>query len=334
MSNHPLDHAARAMLAQFPSLAAHGVRTVLPQRGGFSEAHVWRIGAESGSSFFLRAWPLSTDSQRVAWVHHLMARARVAGLDFVPCVFPAGSGQTGVMHAGRIWEVQQWMSGAADFHRHPTPIRLQAACTALGRVHAVWCNENQTVSTCPGVLRRVALVSQWRDLVASGWRPLDAAPRQDPLHLVAVRALRVLPWHIEQASRQLRAVSTALPLQPCLRDPWHDHYLFDGDCLTGLIDYGAVEIDHPAVDLARTLGSLVEDDDEAWHAGVAAYRTVRALSQCEENLARLLDRSGVILSLARWLMRLFHAREVVADRPALARRLEQMLSRIEKWPTA
>src|SRR3954447_5047552 len=104
MSNHPLDHAARETLAQFPNLVAHGVRTAVSQRGGFSEARVWRIGTESGSTFCLRAWPPNTDSQRVTWVHQLMARARVAGLDFVPCLFPAGSGQTVVTHAGRIWE--------------------------------------------------------------------------------------------------------------------------------------------------------------------------------------------------------------------------------------
>src|SRR5262249_29100154 len=159
-------------------------------------------------------------------------------------------------------------------------------------------------------------------LVQGGWRPLGAAPVDHPLRSIAQRALRFLPERIEQASSHLRAVPATQVLQPCLCDPWHDHYLFDGERLTGLIDYGAVQPDSPAVDVARTLGSLVEDDEAAWQTGLSAYRAVRPFSLQDEAIARLLDRTGVILSTAQWLMRLFDSREPVADSATLARRLE------------
>ena len=62
-------------------------------------------------------------------------------------------------------------------------------------------------------------------------------------------------------------------MQPCLCDPWHDHVLFTGDQVSGVIDYGSVKEDHIAVDLARLLGSLVEDDENAWSIGLKAYQS-------------------------------------------------------------
>jgi Ser/Thr protein kinase RdoA (MazF antagonist) len=146
---------------------------------------------------------------------------------------------------------------------------------------------------------------------------------------LAGRALAVLPGQIDWAARSLSATDDSWPSQPCLCDPWHDHYLFEADLLTGLIDYGATQSDHPAVDLARTLGSLVENDEPSWQTGLAAYRAVRPFSQGDEALGRLLDRTGVALSLARWLIRLYHAREPVADRLSLAQRLERLIVRLE-----
>src|SRR5262249_637984 len=48
-----------------------------------------------------------------------------------------------------------------------------------------------------------------------------------------------------------------------------------------------------AVDLARMLGSLVEDEDEGWQAGLRAYREGRALTPEEEGLARGVDQAGM-----------------------------------------
>jgi Ser/Thr protein kinase RdoA (MazF antagonist) len=124
------------------------------------------------------------------------------------------------------------------------------------------------------------------------------------------------------------------PLQPCLCDVWHDHVLFDGDRLTGLIDYGAMKIDHPAVDLARLLGSLVEDDPEGWSVGLAAYREVRPLSADEEELAHALDLSGTIAGASVWLRWLYHEGKEFEDRAAAGRRLEGLTLRLERYFTA
>ena len=117
------------------------------------------------------------------------------------------------------------------------------------------------------------------------------------------------------------------PLQPCLCDVWNDHVLFGGDCVTGLIDYGAMKIDHPAVDLARLLGSLVQDDAAGWATGLAAYREVRPLSADEEELARALDVTGTVAAAAVWLRWLYHEGKEFEDGAAAGRRLKGLTAR-------
>lgn len=235
-------------------------------------------------------------------------------------------------HGGRFWEVQQWMPGQADFHVNPAKGKIEAACTALARLHTAWWRLDWAdEGACPGIVRRTNVVDEWRRTLANGWRPLDWIDADDPVRPAAERALQHLPSLIEQAAGQLRAELGSRLLQPCMRDPWHDHFLFDGDRLVGLIDYGAVQVDATAVDLARALGSLVPDDGKAWERGLAAYRAVRAFSHGDEALAHCLDRTGVTLSAASWLLRLYHHGEVVEDRAGVARRLERMVERMEHW---
>jgi homoserine kinase type II len=121
-------------------------------------------------------------------------------------------------------------------------------------------------------------------------------------------------------------------VQPCLRDLWHDHLLFEGDRLTGLIDYGAVKADHVTADLARMLGSLVGDDQGGWEGGLRAYRRVRGLTDNEEQLAHMIDRTSTILGVVNWLRWVYHEGRSYEDLSAVVRRLESLLNRVESWP--
>jgi homoserine kinase type II len=121
----------------------------------------------------------------------------------------------------------------------------------------------------------------------------------------------------------------ACRLQPCLRDIWHDHVLFEGEQLTGLIDYAAVGLDTPATDLARLLGSLVEDDPEQWRLAIAAYRERAPLSAEEEELARKLERTGVVVAVFHWVQKLTAASGPA--RPEVVARLDRLVDRIFRW---
>ena len=95
-----------------------------------------------------------------------------------------------------------------------------------------------------------------------------------------VRSLAERAWALSQTWAEWvpRALATwaerPLPLQPCLCDVWHDHVLFEGDTVTGVIDYGGAKIDHVAVDLARLLGSMAGDKAKLRAAGLPLFTLV------------------------------------------------------------
>jgi len=118
-------------------------------------------------------------------------------------------------------------------------------------------------------------------------------------------------------------------VQPCIRDIWHDHVLFTGDEVTAIIDFGAMDIDTPATDVARLLGSLVGDDEAGWRIGVSAYSTIRPLSTVEEHTAKALDTSSPILAGCNWLRWIRVEGRQFEDRERIIERFRRIVARCE-----
>ncbi|MCI0463490.1 MAG: phosphotransferase [Gemmataceae bacterium] len=323
-----LDLAAATVLREYPALFA-GELLPLGNRGGFSSARLWRVGSPGGA-WCLRAWPESGPfPERLQAIHRLMEAPRAEGLTFVPAVLRTNSGRTWVEHAGRLWELTTWMPGRADFHDCPTPARLDSACTALARLHLAWAKVNRPPGPCPAVQRRLQGARAWAELLASGWRPPFAG--DDPVRPWAERAWNLLPPLLAALPKRLAPwIDLALPLHPCLCDVWHDHVLFEGDSVSGLIDYGSVKVDHVAVDLARLLGSLVPDDGERTARGLEAYARVRPLSDQDVALVSALDETGTMLAVVSWLRWLYHEGRRYEDLTTVAGRLKGLVGRLER----
>jgi Ser/Thr protein kinase RdoA (MazF antagonist) len=305
----------------------------LGNHGGFSGARVWRVTAPNGD-WCLKAWPPGFSmTDQLTVIHRLMRRGREAGLAFVPELRDAPPGESsGVEAAGRCWDLTTWLSGRADFHDRPTAARMEAACTALARLHHAWRPARANQAVCPAVERRLRAAAEWDALVRSGWQPDFATVADAAVAGWAERSWVVLGYTARRVPDWLAGWwGVALPLQPCLCDVWHDHVLFTGDTVSGLVDYGSVKPDHVTVDLARMLGSLAGDDADLRAAGLDAYHRAADLSTEERALVDVLDRTGTVLSLANWLRWLFYERRQYDDWPRVARRLEGLVSRIESW---
>jgi homoserine kinase type II len=329
MSSASLDLTAQAVLDRYRFAVPGMTLNHLGNRGGFSGARLWRLEGRGGP-YCLRAWPPTLmTGERLAGIHRLMTAARDSGLTFVPAVFATPQGSTWVEHRQRLWDLTSWLPGKADFHRRPTPARLTAACEALARLHLAWAGADTRPGPCPAVQRRLDFVREWTSLVASGWRPRFAAA-SDPVQPWAERAWRLLRDQVERLGRRLAAwLGRAVPLQPCLCDVWHDHVLFEGESVSGLVDYGSVKVDHVAVDLARLLGSLVGDDEAQWTAGLEAYVRLHPLSEEERALATMLDETGTLLGAGNWLRWLYQEERHFEDRSAVATRLAALVQRVE-----
>jgi homoserine kinase type II len=322
----PLDHAAHAVLSRYPAALRPTNVIALGNRGGFSGARLWRADSAAGP-LCLRAWPPHETAERLAFRHALMLTARNAGLTFVPAVYAAADGSTALRFGDTFWELQEWLPGRADYRTAPSPARLANACRALALLHACWERTfPPVVGARPAVARRLAGARESEDRLRSGWRPTPPAS----LALLLGRARSLLAAHLPRVPALLRRwESAAGPLQPCLCDVWHDHLLFEGDRLRGLLDYGAVKVDTVAGDLARMLGSLV-GEDSGWGPGLSAYREIRDLPDEEEALARVLDVTGVILSVATWLHWLLVEGRTFEDETAVRQRLGELLARMER----
>ena len=280
MSSTALDHVAAEALRRYPAAFA-GALQPLGNHGGFSGARLWRVGG-----CCLRAWP-PDDSfpARLTYIHQLMDQARAAGLAFVPRIERTLDQSLHVELGERWWELAEWLPGRADFREQPNTARLEAACIALAQFHCAWEPHTSLGGLCPAIQRRVDARRIWQDLRNTGWSPRAAAAEGDPVYPLIGRALPVLEhWLGLVPGWLLPWTKLRWPLQPCLCDVWHEHLLFEGDRLAGLVDFGSIKLDHVAVDLARLLGSLVEDDEAGWRHGLAAYRAIRPLSACEADL--------------------------------------------------
>jgi Ser/Thr protein kinase RdoA (MazF antagonist) len=332
MSNEPLDLAARRVLQRYPAIAADATLRKLTGHGGFSGAVLWQV-IQATRMAVLKAWPPGEgDADRLTWIHGLMRAARQAGLDFVPAVHSDREGRTVFQDGGRLWDLSDWHQGEG-FDVAPSAARARNACTALARIHEVWCKRQTPVGPCPAVQRRLARTAECARLVSSGWQP-DTSLIADPVvQTCATPAWRLSARWLERVPEALAPWTTQrLPLQPCLCDIWHDHVLFAGDKVTGMIDYGSARIDHVAVDLARLLGSTVADDVTLRTAGLEAYCRVRPLSPAEQQLVTVLDWTGTVIALANWLLWLFQDRRPFPDYRSVARRMEKLIQRVEAWP--
>jgi homoserine kinase type II len=321
-----MDTVVLQVLARYPAVLVQGRLEPLGNRGGFSGARLWQLMTPAGI-LCLRAAAPGERGEHVAWRHRLMALARAGGLHFVPAVLHTAEGTTFVEAQGRCWEVMEWLPGRAEYRRQPSRPRLEASARALALIHDAWRPVCQEKTVCPAVLRRLELASSWQGPIS-----LEIAAPLRPLLERLQAVLRV--WMPQLPGLLEPWQSRSCLVQPCLRDVWHDHLLFEGERLTGLVDYAAMDVDSVATDLARMLGSLVADDDAGWQIAVAVYREVRALSAEEEELARVLDQAGTVLGLLRWLRWLSSDQRSLGEPGAALERVEELLRRVEGWRAA
>lgn len=307
--------------------------------GGMSGALFWRVTCPRGT-FALRRWPAEhPTSERLRFIHSVVRHAHQRGCSFLAVPVNDVEGETFVAYAGHLWELAPWMPGEADYERSPSPAKLAAALAALARFHAATAGypiprSSQFAGAPNAVVKRLARL---RELETGGIATLERTfdtsvwPDLAPL---ARAFLAALPRAVPGAIALLQTLAgVALPMLPCLRDIWHDHLLFTGDEVTGVIDFGAVDVDTPAVDVARLLGSLVGDNQEGWRTGMAAYSAIRPLSDAETRAVTALDVAGTVLAGCNWIRWIYSERREFENRAQVLARFTRLLERVNALAT-
>jgi hypothetical protein len=289
--------------------------------GGFSGARVFR-GTADTPRVALKEWPPGTSPERVRQIHTWLARA--AHLPFVPTVFPGAGRHTVFAGGDRVWDCCRWMLGAP--RTTPTVEEVTRACEAVARLHNAWAAEAE-VGPCPGVQNRLRALAENESLLAAGpGALLPVSPLLDPL---LRRAVFVAARAAPRATRELRPwAEHPFTLHPCVRDLRADHVLFS-DGRVGIIDFGAMAVDHPAVDITRLLGDFASP--ALFASGLNAYRSARTGFDTPDEFVGLLARAGAVCSVLGWLVRLVVRRDPVPDPSATALRLASLITRAEEF---
>ncbi|MBS0207676.1 MAG: phosphotransferase [Planctomycetes bacterium] len=302
--------------------------------GGLSGAKLWRFTGPHGT-WLLRQWPLDhPEPVRLAWIHAVLRQVGQAGFTLFAPPERARSGNTWVRHEGQFWELARWLPGEASYEREPSLAKLVAACMALGQFHLAAAKAAKQLrrGKAASLANRLKMI---RSLRRTELEQIEAAIGKGGDAAVQAWARQYFPLlvrHLPSVEKLLvPAAERELPLQPCLGDVWHANVLFDGDAVTGLIDYSAMRSDCVASDIARLLGSMAENDASLWEQGVAAYQSQRPLTMNEGNMIAIYDRSSVLLSGLNWLRWLLIEHRDFSDRAKVQARLEHLLRRIEAF---
>ncbi len=283
----------------------------LGMRGGFSGAIVWRV-SWSGKNLCLRRWPHAhptVDGLRA--IHGLLRHVGQSGYRLAPVPLPTLSGETFFVNEDHLWELTPWMPGEASYHQQPSHEKLASAMTALADFHRASetcriAGSGARVAPSPGLASRLEILrSLQQGELERLWKETRSAEASD-LRELAFELLEGIARPLDVVTKQLEQIAAVpLRLQWCLRDVRHDHLLFTGDRVTGLIDFGAAAVDSVACDLARLVGSMVHDGAEHWRASLRAYDARRPLSTEERRAVAGFDAGGTLCSAANWVRWLF-----------------------------
>ncbi len=305
---------------------------LLGNAGGFSGACLWRVTTAAGV-FALRRWPRGTiTADQLRQLHGVLEKVVLEGINYVPLPARTADGRTFVEAEGHLWQLEPWLPGQADFWQHPTAGKLQAAMQALARFHltASLVGEMAGFGVSPAFEARQRelramlgpeLERLERAVPAGHWPEMDELADQ-----LLARVRRVRIW----AQQLLDCRLPQVPLQPVIRDVWHDHVLFEGERVTGLVDFGCLGIDSVAVDIGRLAGSLIGENQARWREALAYYEKVRPLSPAERWLAAWGRVTGTIGGGLVWLKRHYLKGATWDRRPGILQRLRHFIERLDQ----
>ncbi len=331
-----LESNLQHVLSSWPATIRVESCVPLGNRGGLSGAALWKVTNDLGS-FCLRRWPTGNpSSDRLRWIHDRLLSAASAGCHFIPTPWPSFQGATFVAYQDHLWELTPWMPGRADFRDHPSEARLESAMRALAQLHqGLSLPQDITQGPAPGLERRW-LALQAEDLSVSlrdRWpRAIErlASPRDREL---LREMLTHLPRWLEPARTSVGDKrSLEVPLQACVRDLWHSHVLFEEDHVSGIVDFGAMQIDSVCADLTRLLGTLIDSSASLWRAGLTTYGHLHPLSSHEQQLLVAYDISSTFLSSVQWLRWICDEEREFEDTALVSQRLHSLLNRLRDEP--
>jgi Ser/Thr protein kinase RdoA (MazF antagonist) len=313
---------------------------LLQSDAGYSGAAIFQIETAAGL-YCLRGWPQkSLPAKRILGLHRLLKHIYNQGVNQVAVPVQSKAGTTLVTENSQLWQLEPWMPGEADYWYQPNNNRLINAMSALAGWHKAaesfeanleerdWFSIS-TAAISPAVTERLQRIQTWNAGKLDVLKSQISQSKPDIWTELGAQIVGHYQLACPNIGEELQAFHhRKLRLQPCLRDVWHDHVLFTGDEVTGIIDASACRTENVATDLSRLIGSLVGDNRAGWQTALQTYQQKQPLTADELQLVQLFDRSATLLSGLTWLDRYFLQGVSIPQPERVLQRLRQILSRL------
>ena len=306
----------------------------LGSAGGFSGAEFWQLETVD-AQWCLRKWPtVHPTRDRLQLIHALLQHAWKEGFKLLPLPLINRHGATFTEHDGCFWEVTPWLRGKVAARVPAMRDQVTAALKTLAHFHeaiASFPGTPQAPQPSPGLADRLRLVRKMSD---GGLDDIASRLSSNSCRELMERAKLILEIGRDRMrpllSQLERVARVELAWRACIRDVHRQHVLFDGPEVSGLIDFGAMNYDTVATDVARLLGSMAGNHMEARQQGLLAYQEVRPLTVTELELVECFDQANVILSPLNWLQWLLVERRQFADLSLVWQRLDELIERFPR----
>jgi len=279
------------------------------ETSGFSGAQLWSVQLANAGPLVIRRFPGDVTGERLEEIYSVLSHVAQSGCPFVPVPLRTNQDAAFAARDGAAWQIEPQLPGVADYWQRPSKARLISAMQALATWHvaAFSCGPPPKPAPAPGIVMRLQRLGNFahgnaRRMAQS--LDLSSIPQRLRGEFARLFSIVIETFEAREAelSQQLQIASQrVVPHQYCIRDVWHDHVLFTGDQVSGIVDYDALRIDSVAADISRLLGSLIGGQATDWRQPMDAYCRVRRLSSDELQLVASYDRSSVLLSGLQWL---------------------------------
>ena len=139
--------------------------------------------------------------------------------------------------------------------------------------------------------------------------------------------IELLKWTRQEVGSLLGSPNPSVKVQCCWGDARRENILFNGNEITGFIDYCAMRKDCREVDVSRMISSFAGDDYLMWTKALNAYSESAPINYL---VCRKLDILGTIVSLYRWLKWFQNPMPHEMINPGI-QRCTDIFRRVEKW---
>ena len=318
---HPPEEAAlREALAKYPALDSSGTLHEAPQ--GLSPSKVWRLMSAEGDYAVKWRPDAKHPDDRHEWIADVLHTAKRSGATWLAMPLATHQKTHSAPLAQGTISVSPWLPGEPLCPQIGNDLQL-LAINALAKFHSlVRSQSNRMIS-----LREAPAVAQRVEMLADAAIPA-LTDKGGPI-------MERLRSGIESALPDARAATGTIPdipttIHPVQVDARPEHFLLHDGEVTGQIDFDAMRVDTPLIDLARLTGELAQGDAERRTRLVQAYGDASG-EQVDPRLIHGLDHSGAVLAALNWARWLSAGARLT---PAVQQRIEELLGRMGRLTTS